>query len=493
MIKFKEYLLSEDRSMKQQSDSAYNILEQYKDDKDMYISFTQIDKIGINPQSDYNTPIGIYTYPLREIWKEFDHFGTHGGTIKVPFAGNSPYVWLLKKTTSKFIDDMYSDYGSKDYDNDMNKLRKMYKNHEFPMQKVAVDKEIKELQKSIDVNIPTKILNANITYNNKIDAIVKTNKEIEIEMKKYPKASQSGADMIKVNKKEIEKIEKMKSIIITKFEAWIESYQKDLEDLKKEAKYLSNIDNIIDTGTKKSRDNNAVSAFWNVTKMVSALQSRGSGTVLWNKLLRQLGYDGFADKSGKGIIHPSEPMQAIFLTTKGFKVVKKLNNHLKFVYLNKVNFNKLIQDETIELSREYIFIKKGNKFIIVSNNNTQLRRFILDDGIDTLSFWNEPKNMYYLLNSLGEDFNRAIVYPTLFSVVIDPALKKMKYDRATYNRIIRLLGKHFGQYKPTAKSLKVAKGLYLYIKTHEKKVLKERGNTQQIFDWMEGLKGVFEK
>jgi len=65
--------------------SAYDALLKYKDDSDMYISFTSKRKIGINPASDYNTPLSIYTYPLKEIWKGFDHKHKR---IVVPFAGN---------------------------------------------------------------------------------------------------------------------------------------------------------------------------------------------------------------------------------------------------------------------------------------------------------------------------------------------------------------------------------------------------------------------
>ena len=35
-------------------------------DKTQYISFTAIDKIGINPRSTYDTPVGIYCYPLTK-------------------------------------------------------------------------------------------------------------------------------------------------------------------------------------------------------------------------------------------------------------------------------------------------------------------------------------------------------------------------------------------------------------------------------------------
>jgi hypothetical protein len=36
-------------------------LEQYKDDPNIFITYSDVMKVGINPRSYYDTPIGIYT------------------------------------------------------------------------------------------------------------------------------------------------------------------------------------------------------------------------------------------------------------------------------------------------------------------------------------------------------------------------------------------------------------------------------------------------
>lgn len=58
-----------------------------------YISFVSIDKIGINPQTPYDTPIGVYTYPLKFVLEE-EH---------VPFRGdsNSNKIKILKRVSEK--------------------------------------------------------------------------------------------------------------------------------------------------------------------------------------------------------------------------------------------------------------------------------------------------------------------------------------------------------------------------------------------------------
>lgn len=61
----------------------------YKDRSDIYISFTDLPKIGINPLTEYDTPIGIYTYPLKEIWNDI-----HNNSI--PFGSGRRYVHVLQ-------------------------------------------------------------------------------------------------------------------------------------------------------------------------------------------------------------------------------------------------------------------------------------------------------------------------------------------------------------------------------------------------------------
>ncbi|MDX8383313.1 MAG: hypothetical protein R8M45_04470 [Ghiorsea sp.] len=215
LLSFKQFI-SEARSHSASNPkiSAYDALEGYKDDPDIYISFTDVDKIGINPNSTYNTPIGIYTYPLKEIWKGFNHKSRR---VDVPFAQYSEHIWIIKPRGGKFVKDLYKDYNSKSYDTDMDKIRKIYSS-------------------------------------------------------------------------------------------------------------VKNIEAIIDEGTKTAKVRNPVSSFWNVTKMLGSEINSSKPYVGWNTVMRKLGYSGFADKSGKSIIHESEPIQAVFLSVKSFTVVKEILN-----------------------------------------------------------------------------------------------------------------------------------------------------------------------
>ena len=61
--------------------------------KDGFISFTSVDKLGINPGSDYDTPIGIYAYPV--MYAYHDVLGDDQHARRLPFAGENPYATLF--------------------------------------------------------------------------------------------------------------------------------------------------------------------------------------------------------------------------------------------------------------------------------------------------------------------------------------------------------------------------------------------------------------
>jgi len=95
-------------------------LEKYKDNPNIYISYTSVDKIGVNPKSHllYNTPLGIYTYPLKETWSLVKN-------NQIWFTGKNPaeYIWVLEnKNIPVFIHDFVKDYGSSNFKKDMKKL-----------------------------------------------------------------------------------------------------------------------------------------------------------------------------------------------------------------------------------------------------------------------------------------------------------------------------------------------------------------------------------
>lgn len=53
----------------------------------LFVTFTIHEKFGINPKSSFNTPIGIYAYPLKYVI-DVD--------MDVPYAKTCPYIWVFQ-------------------------------------------------------------------------------------------------------------------------------------------------------------------------------------------------------------------------------------------------------------------------------------------------------------------------------------------------------------------------------------------------------------
>lgn len=91
-----------------------NELEPYRENPRVCISFTTINKIGINPSSKFTkeTPAGVYAYPLRDIYDELEEIYNRDEVEydDLFFAMDRPYIQVLLLTTSKVINNAYSFY-----------------------------------------------------------------------------------------------------------------------------------------------------------------------------------------------------------------------------------------------------------------------------------------------------------------------------------------------------------------------------------------------
>ncbi len=88
-----------------------------KNERSRYaVTMTEIPKVGVNPSSDYDTPIGIYFYPaeyyLKKVVKE-----------RLPFQHNAPYIQILKFTTDQIL--YLGEVTAADYDRDVKKIQSL--------------------------------------------------------------------------------------------------------------------------------------------------------------------------------------------------------------------------------------------------------------------------------------------------------------------------------------------------------------------------------
>jgi len=82
-------------------------LERFSDDDNYFVSFTDLEKIGVNPNNRFSTPIGVYAYNLKDLWQDWvsgDRF----------FGDDRKYVNLIRLNTDRVLNlSSYANY-SKD-------------------------------------------------------------------------------------------------------------------------------------------------------------------------------------------------------------------------------------------------------------------------------------------------------------------------------------------------------------------------------------------
>lgn len=118
-----DYLLSERRNPElNKKISLYEQLIEYNNQKNIFIRFYGINKLGLNFKSQWSliSPIGIYSYPINYVLDVLKNIGGE----KLPFAFDKRYVFVLEKNDDPnyiFIED------TKEYNNlkaDCNILKK---------------------------------------------------------------------------------------------------------------------------------------------------------------------------------------------------------------------------------------------------------------------------------------------------------------------------------------------------------------------------------
>jgi hypothetical protein len=94
-------------SVNQYIDRAFDSAKRLfgSDMSNLFVSFTAIPKLGINPQSTYNTPLGIYSYPGDYISYRI---GSDKSMKNLPFAGEQPYAVLFSARGNNIVLNTYS-------------------------------------------------------------------------------------------------------------------------------------------------------------------------------------------------------------------------------------------------------------------------------------------------------------------------------------------------------------------------------------------------
>lgn len=69
------------------------LLRKYAGDESVFVSFSDVNKLGLNPSSDYDTPIGIYAYPVDYV---IERSLTNQRSFNVPFASDRKFIIVFR-------------------------------------------------------------------------------------------------------------------------------------------------------------------------------------------------------------------------------------------------------------------------------------------------------------------------------------------------------------------------------------------------------------
>jgi hypothetical protein len=263
-----------------------------------FFSYTQLKKVGINPSSGYDTPNGVYCFPAKEILKK-----THGKMSNVPHVGDIKYIYVLKKTSEGIVDPLES-YSKSSFKKDMKKIESIIKRKSSKNTK----KYLSILDDLIEMGIRTAKFNTPVAHLWNVTREISADNEFAAFMGWGGVKSRLAVDRYS---------------------------DADKFDYDKKGRKIR-----IPRNKRKGIKYNKEGVSYN---------AQG-----WNNLLRSLGYNGFVDRTGTGLIHKNEPTQAVFLSPKGYKVVDMIENK---------SYEKIQTNSRLELLKEAL-IKDANAITI---------------------------------------------------------------------------------------------------------------------------------
>jgi hypothetical protein len=322
----------------------------------LFISFTQLPKLGINPRSHYNTPLGIYAYPA-----DYVVASTHGrySMATLPFAGKQPYANIFQGRGNI-------------------------------------------------VHLNTMSIQDESLYNNKLWAYANRLPKIDFTKHYAPPG-------------------------------------KDWPDI---------VDNTINAADDYARESRSPGGrLWYTTwKLSGYIETylKKPASLAWNELFRQvLGIDGCVD-TGKGIIHPSEPTQAVFFSLGATKLITTVQNKYSPEQMSAGEERGLKMKEQLERLRDALEKK---------DYGTIMWQILQGSVIDGENF-----DSKYLMKYIPKDV-RYLLYKDYKSGLALDLGKKLKADEFLYS---------------LSQDPKII--TYSQIKNHEKLIFDNLDEISEIFD-----------
>ena len=304
--------------------SLASLLKPFKNDPNVFVSYVSDVgassiakgknisgfKIGINPKSGYATPNGIYTYPVEYLFKDF-YDSLRDDFVGVPFAGDQPYAYALRPKRLDRVLELHS-YNSSQWDKDYIKLSRLLMDY---YQKNPSKLPQADTSKRMTTPTRSSLLSSLRLSDDKPEKIAK--EKLDSKTKNMllgweaAKAILDAASKDARDKSPGGRIWNMSRITFLTLIGQV--------NLKLNTLGLAFVA-VMSNKTQLNLNDKTVRM--SVTYDESIIKQQKKSTALWSKILRDdLGYDAVVDRKGKGIIHPAEETQAVFLHPTNYDIV----------------------------------------------------------------------------------------------------------------------------------------------------------------------------
>lgn len=328
MLSFKQYVYEKRKNPEQNPRvSSYEQVKPYLKDG-YYISMRNINKLGINPESKYKTPNGIYSYHLS-VYK--DRIEQSESLKYLPYVSDAPYVYLFKSKIKPIkLGDMTEESVKKFIKDVFDKKPEL---KTFFLENVdylkSVERKLHYLKK--DKQTELKIGDSGgYTFNEK-----------DVEELKGEYSTVFNVEPRKYTRDEYIKL----------MDDTIKELEIELRDLKgniNNPKFL--IDKIYDQGKREALVKSPGGIFWWFSWFI--YQRRMNK---WNGFFREMGIYGVDDNKGESIIHPNEPFQTVFFDKTQLEVIKVFDNkdYIRYKKEQKNESSVYVGDKKFDYVVEY--------------------------------------------------------------------------------------------------------------------------------------------
>lgn len=392
--------------------SEYEKLERYSKDDSIMISFrdeyySKTKRIGLSLKSykgtDKTTPNGIYCYPLKKLWPNFDHKEKAIVIVSNPetkiFIPSKPHaIAVLKLKYDNCLD--FRSYDEEKFKQD---FKNLYDKYYVKTKTIENNEEFKQDIKEIYDKIK------NIKNNKKFKQDILGFKNLEEDFKNlYDKYHDKIKNIENFNNEEIFKQDILAIKNFEKdFKNFYDKYAKTIEDFKDEIKNVKE-NSFIRHPQSDSKNNVYYSnMIWLAFFYVYRKIKKSNDVNVFTKIIKEAGYNSVYDTYG--IIHIGITTQIVIFKQEAYELIEVID-------VNEINkksndFDSLYMPTKTKNEKIYKLIIKASDKDYEKNIN-KIKSLLKNlDNVNYSPKGQEPLIHYFINNNKPEMVKELTSYP----------------------------------------------------------------------------------